>query len=285
MALFAAWLTIGLIPPIWRSSHRDGLDCSFVAVGHGACVVLQTPSGKTLLYDAGSLGSPHHGARTIADFLWSQGITRIDGIVLSHADIDHYNAVPDLLHRFDVGAVFVSPVMFEPLIEPDGLDAVSELRRNLDVAGVRIREIEAGDRLDTGDAGLRITVLHPPAAGVLGSDNANSIVLLLEYEGRRILLPGDLEPPGLDNVLAELPVDCDIALAPHHGSPQSDPLGLAAWCSPEWVVVSGGRPADEGEVEAVFREAGAEVLHTYESGMVGFSIQPSGIRVRTWLGR
>ena len=34
-------------------------------------------------------------------------------------------------------------------------------------------------------AAVRIEVLHPPRRGVLGSDNANSIVLAIEYQGRR----------------------------------------------------------------------------------------------------
>jgi hypothetical protein len=42
-----------------------------------------------------------------------------------------------------------------------------------------------------------------------------------------------MEDPGLD---------CDIVLAPHHGSELSDPPGFAAWCTPEWVVMSGRRP-------------------------------------------
>jgi competence protein ComEC len=47
----------------------------------------------------------------------------------------------------------------------------------------------------------------------------------VEYQGRRLLLPGDLESPGLDELLAESPLDCDVLLAPHHGSLQSDPPG------------------------------------------------------------
>ena len=50
-------------------------------------------------------------------------------------------------------------------------------------------------------------MLHPPRKGVLGSDNANSIVLAIEFQGRRLLLTGDLESPGLDDVLAEEPYD------------------------------------------------------------------------------
>ena len=96
---------------------------------------------------------------------------RIDAVVISHADIDHYNALPELLRRFSVGAVYVSPVMFD-----GGGAAVEALRKAIDAAGVPLREIFAGDRLHAqGDCAL--TVLHPPVHGTLGSDNSNSVVL------------------------------------------------------------------------------------------------------------
>ena len=114
------------------------------------------------------------------------------------------------------------------------------MRSAIDRAGVPLDEVWSGDRLRSG-GGARIEVLHPPRGGVLGSDNANSIVLAIEYQGRRLLLTGDLESPGLDDVMAEEPYDCDVLLAPHHGSASSDPPGFAAWSTPEWTVVSGGR--------------------------------------------
>ena len=82
-------------------------------------------------------------------------------------------------------------------------------------------------------------MLHPPRRGILGSDNANSLVLAVEYRGRRIVLPGDLESPGLDDMLAEEPRRCEVLMAPHHGSRKSNSPGLAAWCRPRWVVFSG----------------------------------------------
>jgi competence protein ComEC len=172
--------------------------------------------------------------------------------------------------------------MFDPAGERTGGEGTAALRRALAEAGVPIRTIAAESRLVTGEAGLRLTVLHPPPAGIRGSDNANSIVLLIEYAGRRILLTGDLEPPGLEALLAELPVDCDVVLAPHHGSPLSDPAGFAAWSSPEWVIVSGAGRAD---VEAAFRRSGADVLVTDETGMVRFTVGQAGVRVERWLGR
>jgi competence protein ComEC len=112
--------------------------------------------------------------------------------------------------------VYVSPVMFE---NPN--DGLRVLRQSLVDAGVKTSEVWTGDQLRTGDD-CRIDVLHPPPRGVLGRDNANSIVLAVEFAGRRLLLTGDLESPGLDDVLAEEPYDCDVLLAPHHGSAYSE---------------------------------------------------------------
>jgi competence protein ComEC len=197
VAALAAWVLIGIAPPLNRALAHDQLDVAFLSVGHGTCVLVESPTGETLLYDAGSLGTPDRATQMIASYLWHRGIRRIDGIILSHADIDHYNAVPGLLERFDVGAVYVSPMMFRRF----GADAASRgpvvLREAIEHAYVPLREIWSGDRLHIGSE-VTIDILHPPRRGVLGTDNANSITLAIEYRGRRLLLPGDLESPGLD---------------------------------------------------------------------------------------
>ncbi len=129
---------------------------------------------------------------------------------------------------------------------------------------------------------MTIQVLHPPRNGVIGSDNANSITLGVEYAGRRVLLPGDLESPGLDDVMAERPYDCDVLLAPHHGSRRSDPPGFAAWSTPEWVILSGGGEL-AGSVIRTYERAGARVFATNEVGAVQFIVQPdSSLRMATW---
>ena len=184
----------------------------------------------------------------IAGYLWSQGITRVDAIVLSHPDADHFNAVPGLLERTTVGGIFVSPIMFR-----EKAGAVDALRDAIRQSGVPVRVIAAGDRLSVGE-GCRIEVLHPPPGGVSGSDNANSVVLAIEYEGQRLLLTGDLESPGLDNLVAEEPWPCDVLLVPHHGSLRSNAPALAAWAAPKWAVVSAGHRADVSRTAAAYRD-------------------------------
>jgi competence protein ComEC len=158
--------------------------------------------------------------------------------------------------------------------------AMRRLRTAIDVAGVPLRETWAGDRLRVG-GGCRLEVLHPTRSGVLGSDNANSLVLLVEHGGRRILLTGDLETPGMNDVIAESPLDCDVILAPHHGSSRSNPPGFASWSTPEWVVISGSHTDKQGEAAAAYHASGAQVLDTADVGAVQATIAENELTVTT----
>ena len=128
-------------------------------------------------------------------------------------------------------------------------------------------------------------VLHPPRLGVAGRDNANSLTLLVRCRRRRILLTGDLEPPGLDDVMAEEPLHCDVLLAPHHGSRRSEPESLAAWSTPGWTIISNDRRFDLRSVAAAYRAVGSQVLHTGELGAVAVTIDAAGIRAAGFLRR
>src|SRR5262249_6284224 len=149
----------------------------------------ETPDGRTLLYDAGAMGDPEVTRRVIAPYLWHRGIRRVDEVFLSHADLDHFNGIPALLERFAVGQVTCTPTFAEKSSPgvPVTLEAIRRRR-------VPIRIVSAGERLSAGD--VSITVLHPPPVGPEGNENARSLVLLVRYEGRSILLTGDLEGAG-----------------------------------------------------------------------------------------
>lgn len=186
--------------------------------------------------------------------------------------------LPDLLKQFSVGVVYVSPMMFDN----EGSAGLRELRRSIEAAGVPIHELAAGRSLHLASS-ARIDVLHPPAKEWAGSDNSKSIVLEINYAGRRLLLPGDLEPPGLNDVLAEFPLDCDVVMAPHHGSDHSNPNGFAAWSTPEFVVISGSHGRENKSVEAAYVSQGAQVFHTAHGGAVRVDVdRKGGISIRSW---
>jgi len=280
-AMICAWFAVGLAQTtgstaVSSRTKPDRLVCTFVAVGHGTSVILELPGGQTVLYDAGQLGSPSTAARRVASSLWSRGRTHLDAVIVSHADIDHFNAVPALLERFSVGAAYVSPVMLR-----DESKATRALLDALRAHQIPLRTMSGGDRMKTfGEA--TVEVLHPPPLGVAGSDNANSIVLRIDFAGRTILLPGDLEAEGLDRLLAEPSLDCDVVMAPHHGSLRSNPSQFAAWSTPQWVIVSSGHHRLEA-VERAYLTAGARVLNTAEVGAVQVTIEGQNLAVRSWL--
>ena len=62
---------------------------------HGTAVLLEIRA-RVRLYDAGSLTNFRIGGREIAEALWHRGHSRLEGIFLSHADLDHFNTVPFL---------------------------------------------------------------------------------------------------------------------------------------------------------------------------------------------
>ncbi len=282
VSAIALWISVGTAASAMEP-EKDQLRCTFLAMGHGTCVVMELPGDQVLLYDAGSLGSPTFASRTVAAYLWSRGITHIDAVVFSHADIDHYNAMPGLIERFGIGVVYVSPQMFDPWATDGQLTAPNFLRTSLVEAGIPLREIWMNDRLTTNDPKVSIDVLHPPKRGVVGRDNANSLLLNVKFAGISILLPGDLESPGIEAVMDEPSLDCDILLAPHHGSANSDPPGFAAWCTPEWVVVSGRDHDHHGSLTAAsYRAIGAQVLHTADCGAAQFVISDQFLQTSTF---
>jgi len=277
VALLVGWVGVGLGAAAWPDRDGQSVRCTFLAVGHGCAAVVELPSGQTILYDAGSLASPNEAADAVASYFWWRGRMRIDAVVLSHPDADHYNALPRLLERFAVGTVYVSPFMFERRNA-----SLAALRGSIDAHGVPIAEVRAGDHLESA-GNTRVEVLHPPERGALDNDNANSVVLLIEAGRQRLLLTGDLETPGLEDLLAEEPLDCDVLMVPHHGSRRSNPPGLAAWCRPEWAVISGSLTWDPATTEAAYQHEGASVHHTGRVGAVQVQLGAPGVAARGWL--
>jgi competence protein ComEC len=273
-----AWLCVGLVGgAVPRSA--DELRCTFLAVGHGGCTVIETPDGRTLLYDAGAMTGPEVTQHHIAPFLWHRGIKRIDEVFISHAHLDHYDGLPALLDRFAVGQVTLTP-SFE---EERGTAGVARVLTAIERYGVPVRKVKAGERLSAGAVDLE--VLHPPAERVGDNEDERSLVLLLTYSGHTILLTGDLREEGQARLLALPPLPVDVLQSPHHGSAAANTGALAGWARPKVVVSCQGAPRTAADVEKPYREVGARFLTTWSHGAVTVRIHDSGMVVETYRSR
>jgi competence protein ComEC len=272
-----AWICLGLLTSIVRLPSGE-LHSTFLAVGHGGCAVFETSDGRVLLYDAGSLNGPEVTARRIAPFLWHRGIRRIDEVILSHADLDHFNGLPDLLERFAIGQVTCTPTFAEK--DTPGVPfTIKALRKHK----VPRRIAQAGDILTLSD--MQIDVLHPPPTGPEGNENARSMVLLVRHAGHSILLTGDLEGHGLTSLLSNTPLPVDILMAPHHGSATSNNSQLAAWAQPQIVVSCEGLPRGQIRGPEPYTRTGAAFLGTWPHGAVTIHSRAGSMVVETFQSR
>lgn len=249
------------------------LRLTFIDVGHGTSVLIQLPDGAgNWLYDAGRLGDPIWSISPIEDVLWSEGIHSLDGVIVSHADSDHYNAIPDLLRRFNVPNVYLPPGLIDdPQI---GLEPV---RKAVSEHEPAIHIVHTGSTLEGRDGKTWGKILHPTKTRIEGSDNANSVVLLIEYAGGSCLLPGDLEMPGTDNLLEiPRPAPGGVMMSPHHGSLQQDVRPLLDWQRPSVVVVSGGNRAARDEVIERQSQTGAACYITSQLGAIRITVDKQG---------
>lgn len=289
--LAGGWAGVGLLASAvgaFTASGPVGMRVVMAAVGHGCGMLVRAPTGRCLLYDAGRLGAPEAACRSIAAVLWSEGVTRIDTLVISHADVDHFNAVPDLLARFRVGEIVV-PERFAA----GGSPAVVDLLLAAAGRRVPVRTARAGDSFPL-DPLCRVRILHPPkspcAAGGRaphGDDNASSLVMAVEAAGRRLLLTGDLDGEALRAFSAADPGACDVLIAPHHGSPTSLPADIARATTPSVVLVSGRDGRAWPEVSAAYRTAaaGANVLKTGGEGALAVTLAAGGVSVERFTTR
>jgi competence protein ComEC len=275
LAAGLAWICVGLVAGAALPAP-DEFRCTFLAVGHGGCTILETPDGRTLLYDAGAIGGPDVTRRQIAPYLWNRGIRRIDEVLLSHADLDHFNGLLEVFERFTVGQVTCRPTFANKSTEAVRLTLAAIRER-----GIPLRIVRAGDRLSAGPVSLE--VIHPPAVGPEGNENSRSMVLLVRHAGHSVLLTGDLERTGMDRVL-ELPrFTVDILMAPHHGSRSTDTPGLAAKVRPRMLVACQGPPRGATRPPDPNRIPGILYWGTWPHGAVTVRSRAGRLVVETFL--
>lgn len=136
--------------------------------GCGLCVIMRTPSGRTYLFDAANGNDKKsNGKDIIIPWLEKHGITRIDGLILSHYHSDHFGGLPYLLDNFEIGNIFDNS--FEPNngYGDKGFDTVKRCLFNWEKKhpGAVTRYLVEGDELGWNEPGVKFEIVWPPKTG------------------------------------------------------------------------------------------------------------------------
>lgn len=221
--IMAGWAALGLCLALtisWAEVLFDGCRVTVLDVGQGQCIILQS-EGKSWLVDCGG-SNDEESADLAAETLLSQGITRLDGVILTHYDRDHSGGLPYLLTRIPADMIFA----------PESEEA-SGITKQLNQEIHRVRE---DLMLSFGDTELRIFGPVIPDSG-----NESSLAVLFQTENCDILITGDRSGFGERMLLKRMELtELEILVAGHHGSKNATCTELLEATKPKIAVISVG---------------------------------------------
>lgn len=248
---------------------EKGLKITCLDVGQGDGIVADVQGKWHFLVDGGSTSKSKTGQYVILPFLKNQGISRLDGIFISHTDEDHINGISQFLELMGKGLTSVKAdvlVMPEWTTKPENYRKLEELAEQ---AGVKTMYVKAGDRVRFGETTLN--VLWPPKGATGDSINEDAMVFVLEYKNFQGLFTGDIGEETEEKLLGELK-DIDFLKVAHHGSRYSTCDKFLDVVKPELGVISCsytnkyGHPSPE-TIERL-NHAGCRIAYTMKTGAV-----------------
>ncbi len=277
-----AWLPLLANQP---TAPADGaMTVTAFDVGQGMALLIET-SGHRLLYDTGPYYAPESngGNRVIAPYLRARGIGRLDGVVVSHSDVDHSGGALVLLDGLEVGWVASSLWAEHPIVR----------------AAPRHTACVAGQSW-TWD-GVRFEMLHPTRGSYSDAalkPNARGCTLRISAGGRSILLAADIEAAQEAHLLerAKPHLRADVLLAPHHGSGTSSTVAFLRAVQPSLGIFQVGYRNryrhPKAEVYERYGTLGIERLRTDHAGAITLRFNKEIAvseyrrdRARYWYGR
>jgi len=215
---FSIWLIVGVFS--YRLPFEDER-VVFFDVGQGDSILIQKGDVEILI-DGGSDDSVVY---KVSEYMrWEDKL--IDVVVITHMHDDHYMGIKYLLERYDVGLF---------LLSPNCGDLCQEFK------SYNYIEVSQGMKFEYRD--IDIDILWP-RVGVLDDNlNNDSVVLLLEYINKRILLMGDAEKEVevilSDNYGTDI-TDVDILKAGHHCSKTASTYNFLKITNPDLSICSCG---------------------------------------------
>lgn len=228
---FACCVAVSLLFSIalsYAEPLTDDYRMTVLDVGTGQCILLQS-KGKSYMVDCGGTNETVTADAAVRA-LYAQGITTLDGLIVTHYDRDHANGIENLMTQIRVKQLYL----------PD-METESDYKAKLSAADVPILWVDKDTVLQTKNVTLTLF-----AGGKTGDENENSVCVLFQTEKCDILITGDRSEGGEAGLLyrRELP-QLEILVAGHHGSKDSTGTRLLEATDPKTVVISGDAPAKE----------------------------------------
>ena len=269
------WLILPLLIVailVWAvalSTPDDRLHVSFLDVGQGDAILIQTPNGQDILIDGGPDFQKINLELSKKLPFWDR---MIDLVVCTQPQADHVTGLVEVIQRYKVNQVLEPGVSYNSSIYREWCNLVED-------KGIEYSIARAGQEIDLG-SGIKIEVLNPPESLFEGTshdvDN-NGVVLRLSWGQVSFLFTADIrEEAEFELIGQRANLKSTVLKVAHHGSKTSTTSQFLAAVDPEVAVISVGadntfgHPCPEVMERLVDRLDEDNVYRTDEDGTVEF---------------
>ncbi len=240
----------------WMEPMQDPCRVTVLDVGQGQCILLQS-HGKNYLVDCGG-DSDTASADAAARLLLSQGISRLDGLILTHYDRDHAGGAANLLSRVPTDVLYL----------PTSQDADDLSQDLLSYDSGQVLLVGSLQTISFEDT---ILTLVPSKNGL--ADNESGLCILFQQGNCDILITGDRSMDGEQELIQQLSLPkLEVLIVGHHGSKYSTCRELLEATQPETAIISVGANNSFGhpteEVLQRLQEFGCIIYRTDVDGNV-----------------
>jgi competence protein ComEC len=262
-------------------TQPDGrLHVSFLDVGQGDAVLIQTPNGLDILIDGGP--DPQKINLELSEKLpfWDR---TIDLVVSTQPQADHVTGLVEVLQRYRVKRVLEPGVSYNSSIYQEWLRLVEIKRIEHDIA-------RAGQEIDLGD-GIKMEVLNPPESLWAGTDDDidnNGVVLRLSWDNVSFLFTADIRKDLEFELIGQRAnLKSTVLKIAHHGSDTSTSQHFLAVVDPEVAAICVGEdnpfghPSPEVLEILIDRLGDDNVYRTDQDGTIEFVTGGETLWVKT----
>jgi competence protein ComEC len=204
---------------------------SFIDVGQGDSILIETSDSKHILIDAG----PESADATVISYLQGKSVTVLDALIATHPDADHIGGADDVLAAFQVLRVYHPGFVRDTQAYTNFIAAV-----NAEGCPVYTdAQLDPGDMLPlSSSVSFQVLAIDSDAS----DSNSASIVLKMSYGTVDSIFEGDA-PSSVESQIMANPafsLDIEILKVSHHGSKYSTSDAWLAEMSPAIGVISVG---------------------------------------------
>lgn len=262
-----------------------GLRATFLDVGQGDCTLVEFPHGKRMLIDGGGLyGDFDVGENVIAPFLWKRRILKVDYLVLSHPQPDHYKGLLFIAQHFGPREFWHNGMISDASTYEELLNVIKEKETTM---------VKVEDGFIRTFRDVRVEALHPaegwmPAGkNKRGWTNNNSLVLRIVFGDHSFLFTGDIEKEAETRLLRDdKKLGAHVLKVPHHGSKTSSTYYFVEQVSPQYAIFTLGYKNifhfPSTRVVGRYKERDCQILRTDLDGAITVTSDGKELEVMTY---